>query len=149
MVVVTFQEGLPVFYGDGVAGFVEKIQGAFDHGENDSLFFDNHARGVRGSRDFKNDIYCFGSPAFVVGPRALHGVNDYGTGMEMDLESCSQLRADEKHNLPGDRIQFDELYKMAGRPRDPRKFAWFYVAGERFASRCCGVNVVHGQGLRV
>ena len=124
IVVVALQERLPVFYADGVAGIVEKIQGAFDHGKNDRFFFADHARGVCGPGYFKNNVSGFGGPALVVGPCTLHGVNDYGAGMEMDLEGCSQLRANEENNLAGDGIEFDEFYKMAGRPGDPRKFAW-------------------------
>jgi hypothetical protein len=63
--------------------------------------------------------------------------------MEMDLERRAQLGPNEKNNLAGDGIQFDEFYEMSGRPGDPGQLTGLDVTGKRFANGLRGLNVFH------
>jgi hypothetical protein len=143
MIVIALQEGLPVFGGDGVAGVVNEIQRAFDDGKNDGVFLADHAGRVRGSGNLEDHVPGFRNPAFIVGPRALHGVNDDRSGMEMHLEGGARLGTNEQDDLPGDRIQLDELDEMSFGLRNPGQILRIGVAGECLMNRMSADGVGH------
>src|ERR1700674_5319779 len=143
MVMVAFQKSLPVLGSDGFARGIEEIERALDHGENDGVLLADHARGVSGTGDFKDDVTRFRDPALIVGPGALYGIDDYGSRVEMHLQGRARLRTDEQNNLAGDGIQLDQLDEMSIGPRDPGQILRFGVAGERLMYGMGPGSIVH------
>src|SRR5437879_13913414 len=84
MIVVAFQESLPVFRGHGVALIIHKMERALDHGKNNSVFLADHAGRVRRTGAFEDCVTCFRAPARFVGPLTLDGGVTYGPGLDVD-----------------------------------------------------------------